>query len=114
MVCFKYDLNQDIVELKASNWNGFERLFINGEKVSSKFNFGPTSEHKVELTNGINCRFQLMIDPQTEQLMCRIYKQNKLVASLKQGSKNLLETRRLFSQTSAIVGSVVLLLIYWI
>lgn len=114
MVCFKYDLNQDIVELKASNWNGFERLFINGKKVSSKFNFGPTSEHKVELTNGINCCLQLMIDPQTEQLMCRIYKQNKLVASLKQGSKNLLETRRLFNQTSAIVGSAVLLLIYWI
>lgn len=114
MVCFKYDLNQHIVELKASNWNGFERLFINGRKVSSKFNLGPTSEHKIELTDGIHCRLQLLIDPQTEQLMCRIYKQNKLVASLKQGSKNLLESRRLFSQTTAILGSIALLFIYWI
>lgn len=113
MVCFKYDLNQNSVELKASNWSGFEQLFINGQRVSSKFNLGPTSEHNVKLSDGINCRFLLMIDPQTEQLMCRIYKQNKLVASLKQGSKNLLESQRLLSQSSLVIGITFLSFVLW-
>ncbi len=113
MVCFKYDLNQNNIELKASNWSGFEQLFINGQRVSSKFNLGLTSEHSVKLSNGINCRFQLLIDPQTEQLMCRIYQQNKLVASLKQGSQNLLNSQRLLSQTSLVAGLVLVSFVLW-
>lgn len=95
MVTFKYDLNQDVVELQASNWCGLEQVFINGKMVSRKLNFSQNSEHKIKLNDGNPCRFQLLIDPTSEQMVCRIYKKNNLVTSIKQGKENLLQSRKL-------------------
>ncbi|MCG9697020.1 hypothetical protein [Shewanella sp. Isolate11] len=94
MICFKHDFNQDLVELKASDWCGLEQVFVNGKRVSRKLNFGPKSEHQVQLRNGIPCKFQLFIDPNSEQMICRIYKQNRLITSIKQGNANLLQSRQ--------------------
>ncbi|ACA86987.1 hypothetical protein [Shewanella woodyi] len=94
MVTFKYDLNQDIVELQASNWCGLEQVYINGKRVSRKLNFGQHSEHEVKLHDGNPCKFQLLIDPSSEQMVCRIYRKNNLVASIKQGKENLSQSRR--------------------
>lgn len=49
MIRFKYDLNQDVVELQASNWSGLERVFVNGQMVS----------HKLNLSLRANIRFNL-------------------------------------------------------
>ncbi len=57
--------------------------------VSKKLNFSKNSEHHFQLDNGTSCKFQLLIDPSTEQLVCRIFKKNNLVTSLKQGKDNL-------------------------
>ncbi|QLE85835.1 MULTISPECIES: hypothetical protein [Shewanella] len=108
MVSFKYDLNQDFIELQASNWNGLERVFVNGKMVSKKLNFSKNSEHHFQLDNGTSCKFQLLIDPSTEQLVCRIFKKNNLVTSLKQGKDNLLASQHamqgmvLFSSIAAL------------
>ena len=110
MVSFKYDLNQDSIELQASNWSGLERVFVNGQMVSSKLNFGQNSIHSVKLKDGNPCRFQLLIDPQTDELTCRIYKRNQLIASLKQGKENLLSSQR-FLQHGLLFGSVALLIV---
>lgn len=94
MITFKYDLNQDIVELQASNWCGLEQVYINGKRVSRKLNFGQNSEHNIQLDDGNSCRFQLLIDPSSEQMVCRIYKRNNLVASIKQGKESLVQSRK--------------------
>ncbi len=109
MVSFKYELNDNSVELQASDWFGIERVFVNGQRVSSKFNFGPNSIHDVCLNDGQQCCFKLFLDPQTDELTCRIYKHNQLVISLKQGKNNLLHCQRLVQQSLLIGSSLVLL-----
>ena len=104
MIRFTYHLNQDDIELQASNWCGLERVIVNGNIVSKKFNFGLQSIHDVILNNGKKCRFQLMIDPQTELLTCRIYKQNQLITILKQGKKQLVQSRWIIEAGLAILG----------
>ncbi|QYK02736.1 hypothetical protein [Shewanella psychrotolerans] len=95
MISFKHDFNQDLVELQASNWCGLEQVFVNGKRVSRKLNFGPKSEHQIKLHDGNPCKFQLFIDPNSEQMICRIYKKNHLITSIKQGKENLLHSRQL-------------------
>ncbi len=109
MVSFKYELNQDSVELQASDWFGIERVFVNGLMVSRKFNFGPNSVHKVQLNDGHQCSFKLFIDPQTDELTCRIYKHNQLITSLKQGKNSLIQGQRLLQQGLLLGSSLVLL-----
>ncbi|MBT1445813.1 hypothetical protein KJI95_15005 [Shewanella sp. JM162201] len=112
MISFKYCLNQDCVELKASDWFGLERVFVNGKMVSSKLNFGGQSEHSIPLHDGHRARFQLLIDPQTEEIMCRIYKKGELVASLKQGKEQLHRSRAMLWQGLlglGVLGSLLLL-----
>ncbi|MBB1267797.1 hypothetical protein [Shewanella sp. SR44-3] len=89
MIRFQYDFFPDQVELQASNWSGIERLLLNGKSVSSKINFGANSTHYVELKDGKPCKFRLQLDPQTDQLTCQVFKQNQLIASLKQGKQHL-------------------------
>lgn len=113
MITFKYDLNQDEVELQASNWCGLEQVFINGERVSRKLNFSHNSEHKINLNDGKPCRFQLLIDPTSEEMICRIYKSNSLITSLNQGKENLIQSRK-FLQNLVIfitLSSLILLLL---
>ena len=95
MVTFRYDLNQDVIELQASNWCGLEQVFINGKRVSRKLNFGHNSEHNIQLNDGNPCRFQLLIDPTSEEMICRIYKSNSLITSIPQGKENLSRSRQL-------------------
>lgn len=95
MISFKYDFTQDVVELQASDWCGLEQVFVNGKRVSRKLNFGPKSEHQIKLHDGNPCKFQLFIDPNSEQMICRIYKKNRLITSIKQGKQNLLQSRQL-------------------
>lgn len=109
MVSFKYELNQDSVELQASDWFGIERVFVNGQLVSRKFNFGPNSVHKVQLNDGHQCSFKLFIDPQTDELTCRIYKHNQLITSLKQGKNSLIQGQRLLQQGLLLGSGLVLL-----
>ncbi len=87
MVCFKYQVDQDDIELQTSSWSGLERLLFNGQVISSRLNFNPFSNHDISLSNGQKCRFQLLVDPSSQQLICRIYKKEQLLASLKQGNK---------------------------
>ncbi|QYJ73870.1 MULTISPECIES: hypothetical protein [Shewanella] len=115
MICFKYSLNQDSVELQASDWSGLERVYVNGEMVSSKLNFGGQSEHQVPLKDGNKAKFQLFIDPQTEEVMCRIYKKGQLVASLKQGQENLSRAQNLLWQSLlgvGMLGGLVMLVVH--
>ncbi|MCG9731708.1 hypothetical protein L1D44_18090 [Shewanella sp. Isolate13] len=111
MVTFKYALNQDDIELQASDWCGLEQIFINGKRVSSKLNFGQQSEHSLMLNDGKPAKLQLLLDPMTEQLICRIYKQNNLVASLKQGKKELYRSRQQIQQSMLAIGVVIVFLL---
>lgn len=113
MTSFKYQLNQERIELHASDWSGFERVLINDEVVSSKINFGQRSTHQIQLKSGKPCMLQLLIDPQTELLTCRLYKQNELIASIKQGKMKLLNSKNIFEASImlACMGSLVL---YWL
>jgi hypothetical protein len=95
MIRFQYNFCHDNIELQASNWSGLERVLVNGKPISSKINFGPKSTHYVQLHDGDPCKFQLRIDPQTEELTCQIFKQNQLIASLKQGQQQLTLSRYL-------------------
>ncbi|MBM7074270.1 hypothetical protein JQC92_19950 [Shewanella sp. 202IG2-18] len=81
---FQYQVDQDIVELKASNWFGMEELFLNGQSVKKVFNFSPSSDHKIKLSNGHNCRFQMFVDPTHNNVVCRVYKKDQLLARLTQ------------------------------
>ncbi|QSX32061.1 hypothetical protein JYB87_09670 [Shewanella avicenniae] len=83
MVRFSYDVAHHKVEFCASDWTGLEHLTVNGKTVSRKFNFAPQSEHEFELTNGDNCKLQLLTDANGEQTICRIYRRNELITSLK-------------------------------
>lgn len=111
MVTFKYDLNQDNIELQASNWSGLEQMYINGTHVSSKLNFGQHSEHNLVLNDGKQAKLHLFFDPLTEQLICRIYKQNNLVASLKQGKEELYRSRQLTQLGILAMGIIIVLLL---
>ncbi|MCG9711640.1 hypothetical protein L1D32_13220 [Shewanella insulae] len=113
MISFKYHFNQDLVELQASNWIGLEQVFVNGKRVSRKLNFGPKSEHEVQLHSGDPCKFQLFIDPNSEQMICRIYKQNRLITSIKQGKENLMQSRMLLQSVIIVmaVSSIGMLLV---
>ena len=115
MINFKYALNQDLLECKTSRWNGLECIFINGQKVSQKRNFKGYSEHQIQLSEGSSCKLQLITDPSTETLVCRIYLQNQHIISLKQSKNDHflgLSLRHL--QSSAIAGTVItsLLLVF--
>lgn len=112
MIHFKYDITPDVVELQASNWSGLERVFVNGQMVSHKLNFKPQSEHTIQLKDGAPCKFKLLIDPQTDELMCRIYKQNKLVASLKQGKENVLVSRRYWQHIVIVISLLFIFTLY--
>lgn len=112
MIHFKYDITPDVVELQASNWSGLERVFVNGQMVSHKLNFKPQSEHTIQLKDGAPCKFKLLIDPQTDELMCRIYKQNKLVASLKQGKENVLVSRRYWQHIVIVISLLFVFTLY--
>ncbi|WP_133407127.1 hypothetical protein [Parashewanella tropica] len=94
MVRFQYQVDQDSVELQASNWFGMERLIVNGEQVTQKININNTSSHQFKLSNGKNCRFQMFVDPITEGLVCRIYKNEQLVTSLKQTKTSLKSSQK--------------------
>lgn len=107
MITFKYQLNQNNIVLKVSNWCGLERVFVDGKLVSQKFNFGISSKHNVVLNNGKKCRLQLLIDSQTNLLSCRVYKQNNLVTTLRQGKKQLLASLRMFE--AAAIGTTLTL-----
>ena len=111
MVCFKYDLNQENIELQASNWCGLEQAYVNGKRVSRKLNFGHNSEHQVVLKDGKPARLHLFLDPATEQLICRIYKQNNLVASLKQGKRELYRSRLMRQQSILALGLLAVFLL---
>ncbi|NRD73779.1 hypothetical protein HQQ94_11130 [Shewanella sp. VB17] len=113
MVTFKYDLNQDVIELQASNWCGLEQVYINGKMVSRKLNFRQRSEHKIQLDDGNHCKFQLLIDPTSELMICRIYKKNFLITSIKQGKGSLLRSRKSLQNlaTFFILSSLLLLLL---
>ncbi|MGL4448501.1 MAG: hypothetical protein ACRCZA_10260 [Shewanella sp.] len=113
MIRFKYALNGDVVELQASNWNGLERVLVNGQQVSRKRNFKPQSEHCIQLKDGHLCRFTLLIDPQTDELMCRIYKQNELVTSLKQGKDDFLASQRVLQHSTIFLGLLCLFTLYF-
>ncbi|MCL1140835.1 hypothetical protein [Shewanella pneumatophori] len=104
MAIFKYALNQDNIELQASNWSGLEEMFINGKRVSRKLNFSQHSKHNLTLKDGKAATLLLLLDPSTEQLVCHIYKQNNLVASLKQGKKELYRSRQLTQQAILSIG----------
>ncbi|WOT06510.1 hypothetical protein [Shewanella youngdeokensis] len=104
MISFKYDLNHENIEVQASNWCGLEQTFVNGQRVSSKLNFGHQSEHSVTLKDGKPATLHLFLDPTTEQLICEIYKQNNLVACLKQGKKELYRSRQKIQQTILGIG----------
>ncbi|MCL1048841.1 hypothetical protein L2755_04255 [Shewanella abyssi] len=111
MVCFKYDLNQENIELQASNWCGLEQAYVDGKRVSRKLNFGHQSEHNVVLKDGKPARLHLLLDPRTEQLICLIYKQNNLVASLKQGKKDLYRSRLITQQSILAIGLLIVLIL---
>lgn len=113
MINFKYALNQDLLECKTSRWNGLECIFINGQKVSQKRNFKGYSEHLIELSEGSSCKLQLITDPSTETLICRIYRQNQHIISLKQGKNDHifgLNTKQ--SSVIAVIAAVSLLLVF--
>ncbi|MGS0680174.1 hypothetical protein ACVBIL_03320 [Shewanella sp. 125m-7] len=111
MAIFKYALNQDNIELQASNWCGLEQMYINGKRVSRKLNFGQQSEHSIVLNDGKPAKLYLLLDPMTEQLICRIYKQNNLVASLRQEKKELYRSRQLTQQGILAIGLIIVFLL---
>lgn len=106
MVIFKYALNQDNIELQASNWSGLEQMFINGKRVSRKLNFGQHSQHDMTLHDGKAATLLLLLEPNTDQLVCHIYKQNNLVASLTQPKKEPYLHRQLAQQAILSIGLI--------
>ncbi|MBR9727816.1 hypothetical protein ACFOD0_02280 [Shewanella intestini] len=94
MITFNYRINHNLIVLKISNWCGLESVFLNGKLVSRKFNFGAFSIHNVALRNGKLCKLQLFIDAKSNLLTCRVYNQEKLMITLKEGKKHLLESKR--------------------
>ncbi|WP_076537673.1 hypothetical protein [Shewanella sp. UCD-KL21] len=112
MTSFTYQLNQEKIELHASDWSGVERVLVNDKVVSSKINFGQRSTHQIKLQNGNPCMLQLLIDPQTEQLTCRVYKQNELIANLKEGKTKLLSSKIIF-EASVLLACLASLGLYW-
>ncbi|GIU27207.1 hypothetical protein L2719_11655 [Shewanella schlegeliana] len=104
MVTFKFAINQDDIELQASDWCGLEKIYINGQHISSKLNFSQQSEYTLMLNDGKAAKLHLLLDPITEQLVCRIYKQNNLVASLKQGKRELYRSRLQIQQGMLAIG----------
>lgn len=93
MIHFKYDFGPDVVELHVSSWCGLEQVFVNRRRVSCKLNFKRRSLHQIELTDGRQCQFELLIDPVADALMCRVYAHNQFVTSLKQHQAQLILNR---------------------
>ncbi|NKF51535.1 hypothetical protein G3R49_13305 [Shewanella sp. WXL01] len=112
MVTFNYQFNQQDILLKVSNWCGLESVFVNGKLVSRKFNFGVNSTHKIKLSNGSSCKLQLLLDGQSDLLSCRVYKQDELMATLKQGKQHFIDSKRLME--AATLATAIGVCILWL
>ena len=105
MVKFQYDVNQQSIEISASNWCGLEKIYLDGKCVSRKINFTQQSEHSIRLNNGEAANFQLFLDPTTKALNCRIYNQDHLVTCLRQAKSEVVRCRR-FIQDFILVSAL--------
>ena len=110
IVRFQYQVDQDIVELKASNWFGLEEMFLNGRPIKRTYNFSPISDHSIKLSNGHKCRFQLFVDPTNNQVVCRVYKKGKLLARLTQHQQTQYTTNKFINGALMIIGIISLAL----
>ncbi|MGL4473105.1 MAG: hypothetical protein ACRCT7_01375 [Shewanella sp.] len=109
MVYFDYFINQQALKIEASNWCGLERVLLNGKVVSSKFNFTNQSQHNFELLNGQQCSLTLHLDPVSQQLRCRIYKNQHLLTSLVPSAEHLKMSQKQTKQVMVISSLLVLL-----
>ena len=103
---FQYQVDQDIIELKASNWFGIEELFLNGQSIKRVFNFSPSSDHRIKLSNGHNCRFQIFVDPTNNKVVCRVYKKDQLLARLTHNPKKQDTVTRIINGVLIVIGIV--------
>ncbi len=107
---FQYQVDQDTVELKASNWFGLEELFLNGQPVKRTYNFSPFSDHSIRLSNGHNCRFQLFVDPSNNEVVCRVYKKDKLLARLTHHKRTQNTAHNIINGVLIVIGIISLAL----
>ncbi|WP_298772102.1 hypothetical protein [uncultured Shewanella sp.] len=105
MVKFQYDVNQQSIEINASNWCGLEKIYLDGKCVSRKINFTQQSEHNIQLKNGEAANFQLFLDPTTKALNCRIYSRDHLITCLQQTKSEVVRCRR-FIQDFILVSAL--------
>ncbi|MCL1126794.1 hypothetical protein [Shewanella surugensis] len=112
MVKFQYDVDQQLVEIKASNWCGLEQIFLDGKCVSRKINFSQHSEHSIQLKNGDLTNFRLFLDPTTKALVCHIYDKNQLIISLTQAQYEVIRCRRFIQEFILVSALLCAFLLY--
>lgn len=112
MVKFQYGVNQQLIEIKASNWCGLEQIYLDGKCVSRKINFSQQSEHCIQLKNGDPANFQLFLDPTTKALVCRIYDKDHLITSLKQTQHEVIRCKRFIQEFILVAALLCAFLLY--
>lgn len=108
MAKFHYDVAHHRVELSVSDWTGLESLSVDGKTVSRKFNLAPQTLHTFELTNGDNCKVQLLTDTTGKHTICRFYRRDELITSLKHFSSNKAQLTMHLAILLAICGLILL------
>ncbi|BDM64940.1 hypothetical protein NFHSH190041_23920 [Shewanella sp. NFH-SH190041] len=115
MISFQYQLKDHTIELQASNWAGWEKVLLDGQLVSRKFNMAANSEHNIQVSNAVGYKLKTMIEPDSQLLICRLYREDnntsQYVSSLKQGVNHQRnQQRKLYQAISTGVGVVCLVL----
>ncbi|MCL1037563.1 hypothetical protein L2750_10420 [Shewanella submarina] len=117
MISFLHQDRGHTFKLQASNWAGWEKLWVDDKLVSQRFNISGQTEYQVSTESGNDYRLTTLVEPDSQLIICRLYRHHNRdfehVCSLKQGKNHQQrQARRLYLLSAAAMGSALTLLIW--
>ncbi|MCF1426605.1 MAG: hypothetical protein LPD71_01710 [Shewanella sp.] len=115
MISFLHQHQGHTFRFQASNWMGWEKLWVDDELISRRFNISPHAEYVVKTASGNNYRLTTLVEPDSHLIICRLYRHHNRafehVCSIKQGRDHQMRQNRYLYILSACAISAALLLL---
>ncbi|MGI2261536.1 hypothetical protein [Shewanella sp. GXUN23E] len=116
MISFLHRHQGHTFRFQASNWMGWETLWVDDELICRRFSISPQAEYNVKTTNGGNYRLTTLVEPDSQLIICRLYRHHNRafehVCSIKQGRDHQMrQSRRLYILSACAMSAALLLLL---